>query len=509
MPLFTSLVDLKCHEGFRCISAVDIFGRSHDGDYTGYVTGQTTPARFRGAYEDGCPARGQMTPAGDCRDFGKGPVGFCFSKDRYESGPDSPCKDPSMCMCVKNADNGTAVQSAKDSLAKQEVSNKASESVQGIELQTKKFWIQPPPDCAECAVHNCSRDACNTCGNCEYGTKLIMGRQSKGCFDRDFGESRKERILSKEGRKYLFKGMEGRDGVQKEEKLVVIPHYPLWDPGDARMNGEPGGAEDEPSHLLRFPYQSRREPLSREAWIESYKKAAPRIQRTLDVAVENVKEWGPKANDIECMQDIEGRLTKINLFRRECRKHQDLGMSLAPYTPFKSDVPDVKPDGTLTGAFHKVKCSMGGQGMCENLNCYSDDVDLLKGIAQIGERERTCRAAMGLLVHEEETNGPVGEEAEVSARTGGRLEVALPPPGVTFEEGAAHPASMPVDIGLALWSAAGAVAAAKWNFFPTATASNCERSQCHPGVARKGRRTAMALEVLGDFLRTEGVGALR
>jgi len=468
MPLGTSFVDIKCHEGFHCVSAVDVFGRNHDGKFAGLPAGVTTPVKFRGAYEWGCPARGEMTGAGDCRDFGKGAVGHCWSSNRYEAGANSPCKDPSMCMCVKPGTEGTSthVQGAT------EIKHKSAESTLGTDLKTQTYLVQPEAQCEDCASHNCDKTSCDKCNNCEYGTKTIMGRTAKGCYFRDNGTVKRKRTISKEGRQYLFQGLDGLDSKQAEQKLVVIPHYSLWDPGDSRMGGEVGGAQDHPANSLLFPYESRREPLSREAWIDGYKQAAPRIQRMLDTTVDNVKEWGPKANDIDCTQDILGRLTKMNFFRRECKKHQALEQHLAPNTPTESNVPDGN------GGFIPVKCIMGGQGMCKSLNCYSDDPDLIKGIAQLGERAKTCRAAMGMLVSEEEQNGPASPEAEVSAKTGGRLEVALPPTGVAFKEGAAKPAAIPVEAGLALWTAAGAVST----------------------VRHRLRREKQAPEALRDFL---------
>merc|ERR1711985_205620 len=98
--------------------------------------------------------------------------------------------------------------------------------------------------------------------------------------------------------------MVGQSSKQELEKLVSIPHYPLWDPGDSRMPSEVGGNTGHAGNVLKYPYQSRREPLSREGWIDSYKQAAPRIQNTMDDQVANVIEWGPKANNIDCTQDI-------------------------------------------------------------------------------------------------------------------------------------------------------------------------------------------------------------
>merc|ERR1712178_259820 len=169
--------------------------------------------------------------------------------------------------------------------------------------------------------------------------------------------------------------------------------------------------------------------MGREGWIDAYKEAAPRIQNIMDTQVASVVQWGPKANNIDCTQDIRGRVRKINVMRRECKKMQELEQMLAPKTPFESNVPDDK------GAFIPVKCVMGGQGMCQALNCYSDDADLLRGITLLRSRAKVCQKALGILVEEEERNGPIGDEAEVSARTGGRLEVPLPPPGVEFQEG--------------------------------------------------------------------------
>jgi len=440
MPRGTSFVDIQCHEGFHCISAVDVFGRGHDGKYKGLPVGSPVPVRFRGAYESGCPARGEMTNSGDCRDFGKGPVNHCWSNSRYETGSESsPCKDPSMCMCVKESDNGTSVQTTAFG---EEIPNKSAESLLGQDLKMKTYLVQPEAKCQDCASHYCDRLACNACKNCEYAEKTIMGRRSKGCFFRDSGVAMKERVRSTDGRKYLFAGMEGVDSKQEEQKLVVIPHYTLWNPGFTRMGGEVGGAEDHPANELRTPYENRSEPMSREAWIDGYKSAAPRIQRSVDTTAQNIKEWGPKANDIDCTQDIEGRLVKSSYFLRECRTQQALEQHLAPNTPFEPNVPD------SSGGFIPVKCGMGGQGMCAGLNCYANDVDLLKGIDQFNERAKTCRKAMGMLVSEEEQNGPIAPDAEVSSKSGGRLEIALPPAGVGYE-GEPSKDAMPVEDAIA------------------------------------------------------------
>jgi len=525
----SAFVDIRCHEGFHCVSAVDVFGINHDGPYMGLPRGDEymgLPKGYRGAYEDGCPARGEMTQSNDCRDFGKGPVNHCWSDTRYESGADSPCKDPTMCMCVKGGSNGTSVQVQGD----KETPNKSGESIMGVDLYHKKYLVQPEPTCQECASLNCDRTACNACKNCEYGTKTLAGRTSTGCYSIDSGAAMRDRKTKfKGGRMYLYDGMEGISSKQTEQDLVVIPHYRLWRPGSLRMGAEVGGTPEASSsevkgghfiHILRFPYEDRGETLGKEKWTESYKEAAPEIQRTIDLSVDSMKEWGPKANDIDCTQDVTGRITKFNIFRRECRRMQSLEAHLAPSTPFESKVPDDN------GSYIPVRCIMGGQGMCQRLNCYADDAELIKSADQMKERAETCHKASGILSAEEAVNGPVSEEAKVSAKTGGRLEVALPAPGVAFKEKAPggpaadnapvppNASAMPVGVGLALLSAVGAVSSTQRNFFPSAVASSqrlgpspsrgCDGPSC-PKVAHQQTRRKHAAGALSDFLFSDNV----
>merc|ERR1740130_2552870 len=103
------------------------------------------------------------------------------------------------------------------------------------------------------------------------------------------------------GRPYL----DGDDPTEND--LIVIPHYPMWDPGATRDATEPAVDSSSPSSLLRLPSQSRNEPLSKEAWIKKYVEAAPRIQRLMDVGRENLIDAGNKANQVDCSTDIPGR----------------------------------------------------------------------------------------------------------------------------------------------------------------------------------------------------------
>mmetsp|Transcript_115948 Transcript_115948/g.205271 ORF Transcript_115948/g.205271 Transcript_115948/m.205271 type:complete len:512 (-) Transcript_115948:116-1651(-) len=484
----TTFYDVKCHEGFKCVSAIDVFGRSHDGVYKGLPVGNLVGEKFRGVYEVGCPARGIVTPAGECRDQGKGAVKFCWSSNRFEAGPTSPCKEEADCICVKETPNGTGEGTAEGKTLK----NMSADIAKGTEIQTKEYEVQPRADCETCASHNCDQATCNKCSNCEYGNRVVAGRMSKGCFDIDSGMARKKRQDSAEGRGYLFAGMDGVEATTKTEKLAVVPHDSIWDPGSRRDDGEYGSKAGHMAQLISFPYQNRSEPLSRGAWVSRYRKAAPQIQRLMDITAKSIKDIGPRASDIQCQWDVEGRVNKFATFRRSCQQMQSIITKLAPKTPFESAVDDGK------GGFAETECQMGGQGMCENLNCYSDDVDVNKGLDQLLQRARICFKALKLLKEEEEVNGPIPLEGEETAKDGGRLEVPVPPPGEELPE--ETPAMSPVEAGLAILTAVGAGASA-WQ----ARAAPEGQSSCS-GVGRRAwvlgrcRRQRKPPEAMRDFL---------
>lgn len=444
----TAFFNVNCHEGFHCVSKVDVFGRYHDGTYLGKPIGQAISQRYNGAYEWGCPARGEMTDAGECANTGKGPVAFCYSNSRFEAGPQAPCKDDMMCMCIKDGSEGTGGTAHQA----HQTPNQSNEAEAGAELRTEEFVTQPMAVCEDCSVHTCDMGACNACANCEWATKTLNGRTAKGCYFVDSGLAMNERTHSREGRAYLFDGIKGPSSKEKLEKLAVIPHYPIWDPGSIRPEDEWGGDAGHVAKVLAQPWQSRAEPLEKDAWLHVYTEAAPRIQRLLDLTADNLKEWAPKAKDLLCTTDPTTRVEKFLAMQRKCREMQETAYKLLPNSPFPSRVPNGK------GGFDDVNCQKGKGGVCEVLNCYtSNDPDVTKAVDLMQFRSKTCRKAIQYLEKEEAKNGPATQEAQVSALSGGRLEGKLPKPR---KPGQPPPtgteAASPLPAALAALAAAGA-----------------------------------------------------
>lgn len=487
----TAFYDVKCHEGFQCVSSIDVFGRSHDGEYKGLPQGAIVAEKFRGAYEVGCPARGIMAPSGECKDPGKGALKLCWSSRRYEAGPRSPCKEEADCMCVKEGQNGTGEGTSEG----MPLPSMSSEMEKGQEIQTKEYEVQPRADCETCAAHNCDATTCNKCKNCEFATKVIVGRTSTGCFDIDSGMARKKRQDSKDGRGYLFAGMTGVEAKTTTKKLAVVPHHQIWDPGAKRDPGEYGSKAGGMAQLISFPYQNRSEPVSRITWVRQYKKAAPQIQRLMDITAKSIKDIGPNASSIQCQWDIEGRVNKFDSFRRTCQQMQTIVNKLAPRTPFQS----AAADGA--GGYAETQCQMGGQGLCANLNCYSDDVDVNKGLEQLMQRARICFKALKLLKEEEEVNGPIGIAGQETAKDGGRLEVALPAAGEGLQQPLAEgkTAMSPVEAGLAILTAVGAGASA-WQARALEEQGSCSGFGRRPWGLCRRKRHREPPEAMRDFL---------
>ena len=94
----------------------------------------------------------------------------------------------------------------------------------------------------------------------------------------------------------------------RHESRRVVQHP---DPLAPQLGRRVGASVDQQHHILldlhAAPRPAIESPDNAQAWVDAYKQAAPRIQRVLDSTADNVKEWGPKANDIDCTQDIEGQ----------------------------------------------------------------------------------------------------------------------------------------------------------------------------------------------------------
>lgn len=407
----TSFYDVKCAAGFRCVSKVGIFGLGHDGPYKKPPV-QDLQSRFLQTYEWGCPARGAVSDAGECRDEGKGTTSMCYSAVRYEAGPQTPCGTGDNCFCMKaNSSSGTGGER-----------HKHAESIDGDEVATGKYPVLSPAKCEECAQHDCDQRQCDQCQGCEHATKTIAGRKTTGCFATDGGKEEKARKESRDGRKYL------PFAEASEQDIAVIPHYDLWNPGDnERVQGTPGEKFREP-----MPYQSHKEPLSRKAWREEYKQAAPRVQRLLDQLVKKTKgSWArlneatgtPSSQHLDCFDfgtsgggDVTGKMERVQAVQRACQHMQDVARSIAKGAQFAAKTDDDVP----------VNCvqSNAGGGDCGMLNCYSADQGLKHAMRALQARNKQCRLAREYLEKEEAKNGPAPAGARERV-TAGRVDVLL------------------------------------------------------------------------------------
>lgn len=364
----TSFVLMHCEEGFKCISQVEKFGLHHDGVYKGLPLGVKLPPEYKSAYEWGCPARGTVSPSGECADHGtKDTSQLCWSLQQFEAGKNSPCKDVDDCKCVKPTENGNTT-----------LNNKYSVMNQGKEVRTQKYLVQPKQQCDKCEDHDCNPTQCNRCEFCEYTTKTFGGRRTEGCFTRE--KAKAEDVDAADGRPYL----DGDDAT--EEDLIVIPHYKFWDPGATRGPDEKGYDAASPSAVLRFPHQNRSEPLSKEAWLSKYKEAAPRIQRLMDAAKESMIWAGQNANTLDCKWDLLGRVAKFKNMRRDCKLMQTTVDALKPRTEFAPKAPDA------AGKSHKLKCHLGKSHKCDALNCYYRDKELTAAFYNLAERNTVCKS---------------------------------------------------------------------------------------------------------------------
>jgi hypothetical protein len=340
------------------------------------------PPEYKGAYEEGCPARGQYTTSGECEDNGEEDASkLCWASTRYEMGKNAPCKEVSDCKCIRSSENGNET-----------LNNKYMEINDGKEIRMQKYLVQPKMECDKCADHDCNPNQCNRCEFCEYGTKTFGNRVTEGCFD--IPAKNNEVKKNETGRLFM-------DGDQPtEEDLIVVPHYPLWNPGGTRSLDAKDFIADSRGNTLSFPYQSRQEPLSKKGWLEEYEEAAPKIQRLMDTARDNIVAAGEAANTLSCSDDIATRLRNFKLARKHCHDMQETVSKLAPHTPF-SDHPSGEVDHTPDDAEkdnYGVKCKLkqgkmyvvGGKN-CIDLVCYYNDGELAKALFDLNARDSACK----------------------------------------------------------------------------------------------------------------------
>eukprot|EP00929_Paragymnodinium_shiwhaense_P002344 TRINITY_DN102571_c0_g1_i1.p1 TRINITY_DN102571_c0_g1~~TRINITY_DN102571_c0_g1_i1.p1 ORF type:complete len:702 (+),score=199.40 TRINITY_DN102571_c0_g1_i1:64-2169(+) len=402
----TAFYEVQCAQGFKCVSKLDVFGVGHDGNFKKADTADL-PARLLNAYEWGCPAAGEVNESsGLCEGPGTD-GGYCYSSKRYEAGPGTPCDSDDKCFCIKPT---TATGNPAD--------DKSRDVIKGEELQYGTFNVQPVAKCDSCDTYNCDRDSCNACPGCEYTTKTVelpdptdpdgtttYVRKQLGCFD---SASSKGPGSAKSGQKALLY-LGGQKAVQRD--LQIVPHYSLWDPGDPAEDGLP-------DKNLRLPYQSHREPLSREAWLAKYKEAAPNMQKLMDLlamrlldGTSEVDAWSPKdatgppeADRLVSLDncwtqgnagdDIAGKLDKFLSVQRVCKRMQETERLLAGGSTFSADKAecgafawDDEKEARRCGCHH----GFGKEaGQCKALSCYGDREDVAAAVSALKAKLKSC-----------------------------------------------------------------------------------------------------------------------
>merc|ERR1719362_1806095 len=84
----TGFYEVKCAQGFTCVSKVSVFGEDHSGAYE-ERPGIEVDERVKNAYEWGCPARGVVASSGECRDNGSSGATTHWARSSQFAG--QPC----------------------------------------------------------------------------------------------------------------------------------------------------------------------------------------------------------------------------------------------------------------------------------------------------------------------------------------------------------------------------------------------------------------------------------
>ncbi|CAJ1343928.1 unnamed protein product, partial [Effrenium voratum] len=422
---------VKCAPGFQCVSKLTSFPPGHDGIYHqehGVKSMEPTdPDRFRDWLQTYEAARGKLSPAGKCKDDGSPAEeqGYCFSASGFEAGPGQPCQEPDECLCVK----------ADSPYGKLSLGHTRLENEEGKELLEGTYQVQEVTKCDVCEDLSFDRRHCEECENCVFKTKTLEGELVEGCWPKDGGSARRTHLLGKGDRIFLH-------GMPVEMKdMTIVPHYNMWDPGEA---ADPVGDEDsrEVEDQLatanlqgpRMPYQSRREPLSRDGWLTFYKNVAPRVQQEMDKVAQNTIEAGEKAGLAACEHklghrlgaDIPGRIEKAAAVQNACLQMQETANRIA--------VADANTGFARIGG---IKCTMNDRvsepGECDYLNCYATNARFKKAILALKKRNDECYEA----TQDSEANTCLPGEGQAQKELKGpRL-----PMGAAAPKGAAKPLS--------------------------------------------------------------------
>eukprot|EP00929_Paragymnodinium_shiwhaense_P023975 TRINITY_DN14886_c0_g1_i1.p1 TRINITY_DN14886_c0_g1~~TRINITY_DN14886_c0_g1_i1.p1 ORF type:complete len:499 (-),score=86.65 TRINITY_DN14886_c0_g1_i1:64-1560(-) len=427
----TGFYEVKCAPGFRCISKLSNIAQGHDGKFDlEHAEPPLISERLENAYEWGCPARGVIDAAGKCVDDGKsgahGPM--CFSTVRYEAGQGTACDSDEKCLCVRPT---TAMGDVGQA-------DRSTEAVKGEEVQSGRFFIEKPAKCADCSQHDCSKEVCDSCPNCEFITKDVelvdpatgekTTRQQSGCFK---GPTQGE-VKWDEPCLYLH-------GVKPTEReLQVVPHYRLYDPLDTQYDPQDTSEDAATSTGLaadmRLPYQSQREPLGREEWIRQYREAAPGLQKLMDLLVMRLLDgagtkqaWTPLVDaesgyrqvglpkcwtSTQVGDDVAGKLDKFLAVQKACVATQETARRIARGSTFSADPGGEHNCGAYSwdkvGHVRDCGCHRGVDseaGLCKALNCYTDREDVQQALEVLKEKQTVCQTAAAWSVKEIEKNG--------------------------------------------------------------------------------------------------------
>lgn len=332
--LSTAFYAVKCAPGFQCVSKLSRFPLGHDGAYHSGTPAlePDDPDRFRDwlrTYEAGCPARGKISRAGKCKDNGQ-PIeeqGFCYSSAGYEGGPGMPCSNPEDCLCVK----------AQPSDGSQSLAYRNIENEDGKELLLGRYQVQQEHKCDVCQQLGQDQSLCQQCPDCVYKEKSFAGEKKMGCWDKDAGKARRERMNGTVFREFL------NGGSTYRKEMIMVPHYKMWNPKEQLETTAEEGSKEEIQEIRRadnstprLPYQILREPLSRDKWIEEYDDAVDNIQNLVDKDVTNLVQWVQKAKRLKCLKptgrepgvDIPGFVQKVLSDMRGCQAMQDIARRL-------------------------------------------------------------------------------------------------------------------------------------------------------------------------------------
>eukprot|EP00931_Biecheleriopsis_adriatica_P087823 TRINITY_DN62239_c0_g1_i1.p1 TRINITY_DN62239_c0_g1~~TRINITY_DN62239_c0_g1_i1.p1 ORF type:complete len:464 (+),score=84.37 TRINITY_DN62239_c0_g1_i1:40-1431(+) len=432
MPCASSFYAIKCAPGFQCVSKLTSFPLGHDGVFH-HTPGPSAlepadPERFRdwlNTYEVGCPARGKLTPAGKCKDNGDEAAqqGFCFSTSGFEGGPDMPCNQDDDCLCVKaNTPNG-----------KLTLGHRHLENEDGKEMVQGSYEVQQVTKCDHCEQLSFDREHCEECSNCVFKAKSMGGEMVEACWDKDGGAARRARLNGKEKVVYL----NGMTPVRKD--INIVPHYPLWDPQEQHEPVDAEGSPEAEGELAlapnggqRMPYQSKRELLSRDAWVAAYKEVAPRVQRALDEQVKAIEEFGSedRVKDVKCQDrtgetmgdDIPGMIVKATTIQQSCMSMQEIANRIAVGDQ-NASFADTAADGTRLHCVHTEDAESSEVLGCLRLNCYGKDVKFDEALARLRKQNDHC----GSVWDDEERNAETAVDDQNKADAASPAEESMAP----------------------------------------------------------------------------------